>query len=482
MRTPVTAVLLVVASLAAMAPVGAQAGSPRTAQPVVLIGEHVSLIAGAPDVLARASDSALVARAFAACHVTAPPEVQEGRVVPGVDTSGAYIVLMVVPRAATPAACDATASEGAALLARAIRLVDPMNAELLPDVASVSAHVRGGPPLVATATRVPTIVTARPGMRPPAPSTLVVLLPAGAFAPDAGGQLPDVTFELSLAGSTTAVERLTMSSYFVRMLWFQGLAGQLARLGETASASPPLHLPQPADTALRSAHALHAGGSRGAAAVVAVARLGARQTSDEDRLIARLIVADALLAGGDTIGARVPLAEALVDAPCLTLGSASPAYARLLDDLRPRDVRCTVTPLRRVALAAMVPGLGYAVTGHRIVAWQVGAGTALLGALTFAMHVRGDAEYDRYVDAENEGRAAEHYNHADELRTSASGLGVATALAWVLSGINAVRAEHGHRAEVARVREFDMRTPRMSMRVRPDAAAGALRMEVRATW
>ena len=435
------------------APIGAQ---PRRSapllEPVVLIGDVATVVAGSAGALAAASDSAAVARALAACRITPVPEAALRRsLLPDTSVHGGDVVFIVVPRASSAPGCDAAAMESPALLARGIRMgtaEDPRG-----ELRAVTIRIGGGPARADTVQRQPTLLvaaSASAALDTLAPATLLVSVPGEALVPDARGALPDVVVEIAPAGDAARAERLTMYAYNVSRAWHQLLPARLARLGDAAA---------PARAALAL---LHRGG---------LAR--------EDERAARLTIVDALLAAGDSSAARIVLHDVLHDAPCLTRASASPGYARLLDDLRPRGVRCTVMPIGRVALASLVPGLGQAVTGRPRAAWQVGGGTALLGAISLGLRIAGDRRYDDYLAATDAESAEDGYTNAAGLRSASSGIAGATALAWLLGGIDAVRAERAHRAEMARQRDP---ATRVSVRVMPDAGRGTLRTGVAVAW
>ena len=93
--------LVLLASALVAAPIEAQPRmTPRQLfEPVVLIGSHASVVAGAPGAIAAASDSATVMRALAACRIgTLPAGALERRVVrPDSASRGEHVVFVVVP-------------------------------------------------------------------------------------------------------------------------------------------------------------------------------------------------------------------------------------------------------------------------------------------------------------------------------------------------------------------------------------------------
>lgn len=445
---------LVFASLLG-APIGAQPrGSAPLLEPVVLIGGHATVVVGTPAVLAAASDSAAVARALAACRIAGLPgdALQRRLVVADPAAPGEHVVFVVVPPAPAASDCSPAVTEGAALLARGIRVSGAGTWEPGSDLAAASVRIGGGPARQDSVQRQPTIVApaSREAGDTRVPTTLVVVLPADAFAPDARGDFPDVTVGLSRADAASRDEVLTMHSSRVRRIWYQLLPARVARTGD---ASAP------------------------ARAALALLERGGLARADERA--ARLTIVDALLASGDSSAARIVLHDVLRDAPCLSPATASPGYGRMLDDLRPRGVRCTAVPLGRVALASLVPGLGQAVTGRRRAAWQVGGGTALLGAIGLGLRIAGDKRYDAYLAATDADAAETGYTNAASLRSASSGFAGAAALAWLLGGLDAVRAERAHRAELARQRDPGTR---VSVRVAPDARRGTLRTGVALAW
>ena len=451
------ALVLAVATVTLVAIAVPAAAQPRAAsqlrEPVVLVGDRVALVAGPPELLAAAGDSAGIARTLASCGVAAIPDEALRRLMfaPGVPARGDRIVFVVLPAVPAPPACEVAATRSAALMVRGIRVAADARLAPQPLLTGVQLRVGDGVARTDSVERLPAVlVTAAGDARDAiAPSILVVTVPADAFSPDARGAIRDVAIDVARADGAAGGERLTMYEHNVRRIWYQLLPGRLASA--------------PAD------------------ARAAAERLLDGALAREDERTARLAVADALLAGGDSIAARVLLGDVLREAPCLVLASATPARARLLDDLRPRDVRCTVTPASRVVLASLVPGLGQAVTGRPRLGWSVAGGTALLGAISLGLRMAGNSKYDDYQAATSADLAEDSYSTAAQLRTASTGVAGAAALAWLLAGVDAIRHERAHRAEVERQRDYGRRT-RVSARMTPGITPGALHMGVAFTW
>jgi hypothetical protein len=240
----------------------------------------------------------------------------------------------------------------------------------------------------------------------------------------------------------------------------------------------PMQLPLPIDKLLRQAHALYSAGQVVAGARIAEERLAADQLSPEDARAARMLMVGTLLAYDDSSAARIVLTDVLADAPCLTLSEAQAAAERLLDALR-QPARCRVSPLRRVLLASLIPGMGHALIGNRDVAVVAAGLTGAGAAVAWTLARNGDQSYRRYLDARSTNEATSAYGDAVRSRQAARvALGYA-ASAWLLAGTTAVFMERAHARAVARVYHYDVQP---TVGVLPDMRGGEARISMNVAW
>jgi hypothetical protein len=215
--------------------------------------------------------------------------------------------------------------------------------------------------------------------------------------------------------------------------------------------APPL--PAPSDSALHTAWERYRDGRWRIAALLTHERLHAATLSHDDSLEARVQLAFALLAMGDTVSANAAIAEVMHDAPCLTLSSVAPPEFEARFDRARQPARCDVSAGRTMALGLLFPGLGQLSRG-RSIGYVLGAGA--VAALGFAAirYTSSRPYYRSYQSTTNTQTALSLYEKASRRRHAArqaawTGIGI-----WALGAVEAGIHEMRHGAEVRRVRGY----------------------------
>ena len=474
--------LIIVASFCAAGPLWSQEPTRIPARsPIVLLGNRVDIVVAAPRALAQASDSLSLARALETC----PPGIRgassvayahEPTGVRGASRDDRVVFVLVPP--SVNSGCDASAPLSPALLARGLRIVAPSADEASSDVRGVEVSVRGRVVPVDSFARRPVISIVESS----APSTnrasqIATWISTDYFAPDATGHLPEVTLSISAVDSSPP-DVVRLEGEALRDVWHDLIVARIEKLGDAPTLHAPMRLPLPVDKTLREAHELYSAGHVIAAARIAEQRLVANKLSAEDARAARMLIVGALLAYDDTSAARVVLADVLPDVPCLTLSNRQAAAERLIDAMRP-PARCSVTPLRRILLASLVPGMGYKVIGHPALAVIGGALTAGGAVAAWSLAGSADQAYGRYLDARTTPEVTSAYNDAARNRRDARVALAYTAAVWLTTGISAVLAERMHARSIDRMQDYDVHP---TVGFLPDVHGGEARISMSVTW
>ena len=450
--------------------------------PVVLFGRRVSILIAAPRALAQTSDSLSLAHALEGCPAAIRGAFAAAYANEPVGVRGASrddrVVFVVVPASGLYNICDASAAFNPALLARGVQIVAPATEEPGSDLDIVEVSVGGRSIPVDSTVRRPVVSIVGPSTQHTnRQSQITTWISSDSLPPDAAGRLPDVTVQVSAADSSSP-DVVRLSGEALRDMWHDVIVARIEKHSDARTARAPLHVPLPADKPLREAHALYSAGRVMAAARIAEARLGADDLSREDARAARMLIAGALLAYNDTSAARIILRDVVADAPCLTFSDNEIAAERLIEAMRP-PARCSTVPLRRVMLASLIPGMGYAAIGHRTSA-VIAAGLTSAGAVgAWTMAKSGDRAYRRYLDARTTADATSAYSDAASSRRAARVAVGYAAGAWLLAGATSVLAERAHARSIARVRDYDLRP---TVGLLPDVNGGEARLAMSVTW
>jgi len=449
--------------------------------PIVLFGNRVNIVVASPRALAQATDSLSVARALESCTAairgaSAAAYANEPTGVQGASRDD-RVVFVVVPAPSSSICGDASAHWNPALLARGVQIAAPSAFEAR-NVRTVEVSARGQVvPLDSSARRAVVTIPESSAQTVDQPSQIATWISAKYLAPDATGRLPEVTLHVATSDSSPP-DIVTLEGDALRDVWQDLIVARIEKLGNAPTIRAPMHVPLPSDKRLREAHVLYSAGQVAAAARIAEQRLAAERLSAEDARAARMLIVGALLAYDDTSAARVVLRDVLADAPCLTLSGSQAVAERLIDAMRPRT-RCSVTPLRRILLASLVPGMGHAVIGNPGAAVLAGGLTGAGAVAAWVSASNGDQAYRRYLDARSTGDAMIAYGDATRSRRAARVALRYAATAWALAGTTAVLAEHMHARSVARVHDYDIQP---TVGLLPDVHGGEARLSMSVTW
>ena len=449
--------------------------------PVVLFGKRVSVVVGTPRAIAQASDSVSVARALETCPSAFRGSFNVAYAHEPAGVRGASrddrLLIVLVPTSNPANACAANASSPA-LLARGIQFGSPATFDLDNYFRGIEVSARGRPvPLDSSAHRPLVAISGSIAQPIGPPSQITTWISTEYLAPDVAGRFPEVTLRISPADSSPP-ENVILAGELLRDMWHDLIAARIEKLGDARMVHAPMHLPSPRDKHLREAHALYSAGQVVAAARIAEQRLSVGDLSSEDARAARMLIVGALLAHDDSSAARVVLTDVLADAPCLTLSEGQGPAERLIDALRP-PARCSVTPLRRVLLASLVPGMGQAVTGNRPGAFVGAAATGTGAVAAWALARNGDQAYRRYLDARSTDEVANAYSDATRARRAARVVLGCAATAWLVAGTTAVFNEWGHTRAVARTHDYDL-LPTVGLL--PNEHGSEARISMSVTW
>ena len=446
----------------------------------VLFGKRVSILVGAPRALAQASDSLRLAHALEACPAPirsgfATAYASEPSAVRGA-ASDDRVVFVLVPTSSPYWECDAPFSP--ALLARGVQILPPNATDPGDDIRAMNVGVRGQlVPRDSFARRPLVSFGGIPGQPIDRRSQLTTWISAEYFAPDPAGHLPEVALRVEAADSARS-EIVRLAGEALRDVWHDLVVARIEKISDARPVRAPMHLPLPDDKPLREAHALYSSGQLVPAARIAERRLAADNLSHKDARAARMLIIGTLLAYDDTSAARIVMADVLSDAPCLTLSANQAEAERLIDAMRPL-ARCSTPPLRRLLLASLLPGLGYAVAGNRI-GTVVAAGLTGAGAVAAWNAARdGDDAYRRYQAATSTSEATTAYDDATRSRRFARvAIGYA-ATAWLITGVTAVFMERVHARAIAQVHDYDVHP---TVGLEPDIHGGGTRVAMRVSW
>lgn len=361
----------------------------------------------------------------------------------------------IVPVQAVMADCGAGELARHAALARGIRFGRQAFYNASNDALRAQLWVNGAAvePVLAGRASVTQVAQARVMQDGTAQVRLFVL--PSMVAPTVAGRMPQV--ELWVWNAKDAVpDRIPVPVAVLRRLWDAELRWRAERIANgavVAIADGRPVLPMPRDTVLRFARSRLDAGDHRAAAVASVDRLRGGDLAGEDLRIGRLQLAFAFDAEGETDGARVVVADALSEDPCLSFAAGTGArFVRMLDAGRP-PARCTSVPLAKVALFSVVPGMGQ-LAGRRRTGMAFAVAATTVGGLVLASTQHAQArelhtEYNAITGFEAleeiiEVRVRDYYVRAQRKRDAANTMAAVAIGAWVVGGIEAVLAEHWH--------------------------------------
>lgn len=280
---------------------------------------------------------------------------------------------------------------------------------------------------------------------------LRVSVPLDSIAPDSLGELHELSI-LVAAPDLPEPHRVRIPSWALRPIWRQALAARARVLSGDRSADEAAILLRPDPPGV----------------------------SEPRRLEARVRVGTAFADAGDVAAARVLLAEAVASEPCLTLAPAASAPAgRIVSQMTRPRARCVADMRLAVGRALLVPGLGHFDTPRRRIA-SVATFLAVVGTLAASQSTNDEAKrlyaeyraFDSTVPGEATATAGKLYRKAEDTRVFGSALVVTGATIWGASILESAWAERRQQRRLARVRDMDVRSPRVG--IAPFGAPGRI--------
>lgn len=412
-------------------------GMPATVVAVGPGATWTTVLVGTPDMIAapRASDSA--ARRVASCLTT----LGRAEAVPpspwspfdSATAGRAYVVVQIVPSAGAPAACS-QATHPLVTAAGYVLVTAGSggggNGDLL-DATIQDAHDRIRPAMTG---RVAAAVIGGPAVH-----ELRLYLAPDALAPDEHGRFPRATIRVVRSDGRSEI---AVPDSVARRMWQALAPWRVARVAAERATRLP-RLAAPADTALARAAALWSSGDARQAASVAADRRAGSTLARQDALFASLLVGSALLAGGDSAGARAEYGDANRLAPCVRLAGA-PAFERVLARVE-ADSRCApASTWRLLGMGLVAPGGAQWARGDRFGAGVAATATLALAATAADLLRRAAQQHDDYTRAIAPPNVDPLLDRANATRASARRYAIGAAAVWASSVVIGVVMEKIH--------------------------------------
>lgn len=340
-------------------------------------------------------------------------------------------------------------------VARGLQVVTPnAGAEWRP-VQAVRLLVGGRPLDAAVATSFPLRRLSTDGLRVVDGAAMRLSVPIESLAPDDRGELPRVAVQLRVAGDL-AWREVEVPSAAVKAAWGRALPARLAyRMARAPDADrPPLVLPPARDRYLQRARDAFVEGDYAEAARLALVRLDDDTLSVDDTRLARVMAGVSFVEQGDGIAARLVLAPALQEEPCLALapGRAVEASTLMAALARPPASCRGGRPLRVAMQAVVLPGFGRPVSGMRVLVGVIEAAVIASFIARSQQRVRlAERRYEDYLAVSRlqpllefpSHRAQKLYRETESARRSAVISLQSALVVWGLSAGEAVVSEVG---------------------------------------
>lgn len=266
------------------------------------------------------------------------------------------------------------------------------------------------------------------------------------------GRLPRVRLQMPTRDLGVSHE-LSIPDSVIRSAWQQAMAYRVFAAGKRAEVPMRLALPMPHNAALKKAHELNAAGELIAAAAAAEQQLWTAR--GRDGLFARVVVAQALASHGDSIAARVLLAEALRGEPCLGLDKGVDAgFRAAIAPLRP-NARCeAMSPARVVVSGLAAPGNGQRIERRVFPEMLFLAATLASAGTSVAQWLGSRSDYSSYKTASTTPDALRFYQSASDRQLSARRWAATAAIVWICGSIEAGIAEWRHGRRLRDIRRY----------------------------
>lgn len=323
------------------------------------------------------------------------------------------------------------------------------------DLAHASLLVNGEPrpPLRVERARQRVIVPSGAATAPTTQSIVRIFLPPEHFAVDSLGRIN--TIQVAVAGPEGGAGTLFAIPFAVRRQVQQDLVA-LSIARSTGFASPPhLALAPTSDARLRRAIEVERSGDARAAALLYHARLYDPTLAPRDAREARVRLALALAALGDSSGARGIAGQVMGHDPCFTLApSLGPRAQALFTPSTAAAPRCTHNVPGVLARSILLPGLGQYSVDRK----PAGIALALASGLAFGYaaerYAASERLYERYLAADNAYEAENRYARASSTRQDVRRGLVLGASLWAAGAIEATVTELRHRSNLRSTRGY----------------------------
>lgn len=285
------------------------------------------------------------------------------------------------------------------------------------------------------------------------PSIVRLLVRPEDFAVDTSGRLNAI--QIAVAGGDGVPGTFFALPFAVRRQVHQDLLARSIVRSTGDGMAPRLALRQPREARLRRGIELELAGDTRAAALLYHASLYDLALGDEDRRQARVRLALALAALGDSSGARGVADQVVGSDPCFTLASSFPVTARTLFRSEARaGARCSHDIPGVLARSLLFPGLGHRHVGRRAAGLGVSLATGIAFGYAAQRYASSRTQYDRYVAANNAFDARKWYGRASSSRDDARRAALLGAAVWAAGAMEATISEIGHLNALRAVREY----------------------------
>lgn len=358
----------------------------------------------------------------------------------------AFVLLQMWATVGAPAPCRES-TEPAVAAAGLLLLGEGVRAYRNDDLREASLALNGHEVAPALAGRVESVIVSGEigDSTMPRVHQLRLYFAPDALAPDRRGRFAPARLRIVTADPKIR-HTIEVPDTTLHRAWRELSSWRVARLrGKTRRLDLP-PIPAPHDSVLRRARDDYDAGNAIAAAELVAWRRAERALDASDTRFVALVIGSALLAYGDTAGARVELRDALADSPCFRF-PAAPAFDGVLASVASRRVRCgRVGVARLLGSGLAVPGGGQWVRGDRFGAGAAAIVTGGLFAVAAERLLRSQQQYRDYQRAVAPPLVDPLLDRANATRGSARRYAVAAVAAWASSALAAVLAEKLHPA------------------------------------
>ncbi len=307
---------------------------------------------------------------------------------------------LIFPRSGGRSHCEGDRTAVHAGVARGLQVVQGSPGETWRPVVSARLVVNGRSVDAAVATPIRLRRLSAAGLESVEDAAMRLTVPIDSLAPSVQGLMPVVSVHVRVAGDVTWHE-VEVPAAALDAAWRRALPARLSYRAPRLPTDEQSIVPPPArDRYLQRARDAFMEGDYSDAARLALVRLDDDTLSVEDTRLARVIAGLSFIEQGDDLAARLVLAPAVRDEPCLALapGRAEAAAAMLAELARPA-ARCRpARPLRVALQGAVLPGFGRPTSGMRRLAGVVEAAIVVSFLARSQQRLRvAEQRYDDYL-------------------------------------------------------------------------------------